>query len=184
MKSLQTLQKLANLGKILSKIVFVFCMVGVGLSIAGIASLALGIGTFKFGGISVGSIIKNEADVSIGTLYATMAMGVLLCSGEAVLAKFAEHYFRGELQDGTPFNFERARELQLLGILTICIPVGTNLVAVVVYEAISYIYGNVASLDLSNIGSISLGIMFIILSLVFKYGAECKNDFSKETPET
>lgn len=174
MKSLQIIQKLSNLGKVLSKIVFIFCMVGVGLSIAGIASLALDIGRFNFGGISVRNIIKNEAGVSIGTLYATMGMGVILCSGEAVLAKFAEHYFRGEIQDGTPFNFKRAKELQLLGILTICIPIGINLVAVVVYEIISYIYGNVASLDLSNIGSIYLGIMFIILSLVFKYGAECK----------
>lgn len=179
MKSLQTLQRLSNLGKILSKIVFVFCMVGAGLSIAGIVCLALDIGAFKADYISAGSIIKNNAGVSIGTLYATMVMSVILCSGEAVLAKFAEHYFRGEIQDGTPFNFERAKELQLLGILTICIPIGTNLVAAVVYEVISYIYGNVASLDLGNIGSISLGIMFIIMSLVFRYGAECKNDISK-----
>ncbi len=36
-----------------------------------------------------------------------------------MIAKFAEHYFKGELLDGTPFNMERAKELTRLGIITI-----------------------------------------------------------------
>ena len=42
-----------------------------------------------------------------------------ICAGEAVLAKFAEHYFKRELTDGTPFNLGGAKELMRLGILTI-----------------------------------------------------------------
>lgn len=36
-----------------------------------------------------------------------------------MIAKFAEHYFKGELLDGTPFNMEIVKELPRLGIITI-----------------------------------------------------------------
>ena len=58
-----------------------------------------------------------------------------------MIAKFAEHYFKGELLDGTPFNMERAKELTRLGIITIGVSIVTEVVAArwkrISYETIS-----------------------------------------------
>ena len=117
MKTLNIIQKLSKIGKVLSKIMFIFCIIGFCGCIVGIFSMALGAETLKFGGVTLESILNTEAEVTIGTVYAAMAAGMILCAGEAVLAKFAEHYFKRELADGTPFTFAGAKEMQRLGIL-------------------------------------------------------------------
>ena len=101
-----------------------------------------------------------------------MAVGLILCAGEAVLAKFAECYFKHELADGTPFNLSGAKELKRLGILTICIPVGTQIAAEIVYVVMNQIFQDAAPLRLDQSGSIGIGITFIIVSLICQYGAE------------
>lgn len=172
MKTLNTIQKLSKIGKVLSKIMFIFCIIGFCGCIVGILSMALGAPTLKIGGVTLESILNTEAEVTIGTVYAAMAAGMILCAGEAVLAKFAEHYFKRELADGTPFNLGGAKEMQRLGILTICVPIGTQIVAEIVYAVLEQTIHGVAPLELDNGGSVALGVMFLVVSLICKYGAE------------
>ena len=42
---------------------------------------------------------------------------LIVCAGQAVLAKFAETYFKNKLQAGTPFTFGGAKELLRLGVM-------------------------------------------------------------------
>ena len=77
-----------------------------------------------------------------------------------------------ELADGTPFSFAGAKEMQRLGILTICLPIGTKIVAEIVHAVMEQTMQGVAPLQLDNDGSVTLGIMFIVLSLICRYGAE------------
>jgi len=163
MKTLNIIQKLFRIGKVLSKIIFIFCVIGFCGCIVGILSMALGAPTLKIGGVTLENILNTKAEVTIGTVYAAMAAGMILCTGEAVLAKFAEHYFKRELADGTPFNLEGAKEMQRLGILTICIPIGA-----VMEQTIQ----NVAPLRLDSAGSVALGVMFIVMSLICRYVAD------------
>ena len=165
MKTLNIIQKLSKMGKVLSKIIFIFCIVGV-------FSMALWASTLKLGGVTLESILNTEVEVTIGTVYAALAVGMILCAGEAVLAKFAEHYFNHELADGTPFSITGAKEMQRLGILTICIPIGTQIVAEIVYAVMKQTLQGVAPLQLDNAGSVALGIMFIVMSLICHYGAD------------
>ena len=58
-----------------------------------------------------------------------MTAGLIVMAGEAVLSRFAAGYFAQALADGTPFRAESARSLLRLGILTICIPLGTQILA-------------------------------------------------------
>ena len=97
MNTLKTIQTLAKIGKVFSKIIFVCCIVGFCGCIVGIVSLAFGAETFKLGGVTIHSMIENEAGMSLPTLYASMAVGLLFCGAEAVLCKFAEAYFKHEL---------------------------------------------------------------------------------------
>ena len=118
MKSLQTIQKLFKIGKILSRIAFIFSVIGFCGCIAGLLSLSFGNGSLiKLGGVTLHQLISEEYGYRI-TLW------LVVCAGEAVLAKFAEVYFQNELQAETPFTLAGAKELLRLGILTITIPIG------------------------------------------------------------
>ncbi len=172
MNTLKTIQTLSKIGKILSKIMFIFCIVGFVGCIVGILGMALGAEMLKFGDVTLEGILKNEAEVTVGTVYAAMAAGMIFCVGEAVLAKFAEHYFKRELADGTPFTLAGAKEMMRLGILTICLPIGTQIVAEIIHAVMEHTMQGIAPLQLSNSGSVALGVMFMIMSLICRYGAE------------
>ena len=172
MSSLDKLQKFSKLGKILCSIVFVFCVIGIIGSVVGIAFLADGVDAIHIGGVTLKSIVQTNSGTSIDTANIYMVVAIILCSGEAVIAKFAEHYFKGELLDGTPFNMERSKELTRLGIITIGVSIVTEMVAAIVYEIMSFIFVNTDSLEIGNWGSVGIGITFIVVSLICRYGAE------------
>ena len=172
MKTLHTIQKLWKIGKILSTILFIFCIIGFCGSIAGILSMALGAPALKIGDITLKSILRVQAGVAADTVYAIMAAGMILCAGEAVLAKFAEHYFRRALADGTPFDLGGAKELLRLGILAICIPIGTQMLAEIVCAAMEQTLQSAAPFPFDSSASAAIGVMFIVMSLVCRYGAE------------
>lgn len=97
-------------------------------------------------------------------------------AGQAVLAKFAETYFKNKLQAGTPFTLGGAKELLRLGVLTLVIPTGCSVLGSIA-EGIAAGFWNAekeATLDLSfdNGASIVLGVMFLPGSLLCRYGAE------------
>ena len=167
-KNLDAIQVLAKIGKILSNIVQVCCIVGCCICLVGLIGMAVGVDIVKIGGAG----LQDMANVSIGSVYATMAVGFIMCAGEAVLAGFATGYFKRELVVGTPFSYDGAKELMRLGILTICIPLGTQIVAAITHAIIKVTMGNVGSMDLGNGASVALGVTFIIVSVIFRYGAE------------
>ena len=172
MNTLKTIQTLAKTGKILSKIIYVFCIVGFCGCIVGIVGLAIGAETFKLGGVTVHSMIENEAGMNMPALYASMAVGLLFCAAEAVLCKYAEAYFKHELADGNPFTLRGARELMRLGILTIAIPLGTGIVCSIGVAVADSIYPGIDKLSIGEFSSVGLGVMMIVLSLFCRYGAE------------
>ncbi len=172
MNTLKTIQTLAKIGKAFSKIIFVCCIVGFCGCIVGIVSLALGAETFKLGGVTIHSMIENEAGMSLPTLYASMAVGLLFCGAEAVLCKFAEAYFKHELADGDPFTLRGAKELLRLGILTIVIPLGTVIVCSIGVAIADNMVPGIDKLSIGEFSSVGLGVMMIVLSLFCRYGAE------------
>lgn len=175
MKSLDTIQKLSKIGRVLSKIAFVFSVVGICGCIAGLLSLCFGNGSLiKIGGVTLHALVSEEYGYNIKSICAVLSGWMAVCAGEAVLAKFAEHYFKRELADGTPFTFAGAKEMQRLGILTICLPIGTQIVAEIVHAVMEQTIQGVAPLQLNNDSSVTLGIMFIVLSLICRYGAELR----------
>ena len=172
MNTLKTIQTLAKIGKVFSKIIFVCCIVGFCGCIVGIVSLAIGAEAFKLGGVTVHSMIENEAGMNMPTLYASMAVGLIFCAAEAVLCKFAEIYFKNELADGNPFTLRGAKELLRLGILTIAIPLGTGIVCSIGVAIADTIYPGIDKLSIGEFSSVGLGVMLIVLSLFCRYGAE------------
>lgn len=174
MKStLSTIQVLFKLGKILSTIALICSVAAASLSLAGIICLAAGAEkVFKIGGVTIHGIIANKAGMTTDQMISALSVCLIVFAAEAVLAWFAKNYFKRELAAGTPFTLEGAKELTRLGILTIALPLGANIAAAIVNGVLASLLSNTWKLDPDNGGSVSLGIMFLVLALVFRYVAE------------
>ena len=183
MKALNTIQKLSKIGKVLSTIIFVFCIVGAVLSVVGILCLAFIPEGFKIGEVTIRGLIESKANISVGTCYTSAALALIFCIGEAVLSKIAARYFKNEVAAGTPFTEKGANELKRLGICTIVIPIATAIVAAIVYAVMKASFKDVADLQFADYASIGLGVMFIFMSLLCRYGAYIENKKADEKAE-
>lgn len=170
-KTLNTIQTLSGIGKVFSKIVSICCMVGFCGCVMGIFAMLVGKEAIKFGGITLHSILETEAGVSTGTIWATIVVGMILCVGEFFVSRMAYRYFTHELAAGTPFTEEGAGELLHLGISVIWIPMVTVVLAQIAQGVIAQFLENVEKLSLDGFDSVMLGVMFILMSLLCRYGA-------------
>lgn len=177
MKNLNTIQTLAKIGETLSKIAFICSLVGACICAVGMISLPLAGGEiFKIGGVSIYGLMKLEPGEGLKSALVFMLGWLIVCIGEAVLAKFAEIYFKNELKAGTPFTFDSAKELTRLGILTAALPIGCAVLAEILQGIIAgFMDVEIApssEICIDNEGSVVLGIMLIVMSVLCRYGAE------------
>lgn len=172
MKTLKTIQTLSKIGRILSKIVFIVCCVCFGFCLFGIPSLMLSAEILKIGDITVYNMIIKDANVSLSSMYNTLAVGAFSFACEAVVAKFAEVYFRRELKVGTPFTFEGSKELRRLGIISLSISVGYSAVVGIWQSIAVRLFSDVEKIGSFNFGVFGFGIAFLIVALLCRHGAE------------
>jgi len=188
MKTLNVIQKIMKVGKILSKIAFIFSVIGFGVCLLGVIAIACGSDSvIKIGGVTLHGIISDSGNYSPETIAAMLSSWLVFCAGEAVIAKFAEIYFANELKAQTPFTDSGARELMRLGIIAIAVSLGCSVIGSIVYEFVAI--GSETANDLSNNfllssdSDIAFGIMFIIMSLFCRYGAEVRENSSDKVTE-
>ncbi|MBR2279484.1 MAG: hypothetical protein IJ903_00955 [Ruminococcus sp.] len=184
MKTLNTLQTISKIAKLLSTIIFIFCVIGFVGCIVGIISLAYIPEGLKLGGTTIKGLVEPSPKTNLGNYYTIMAAGAVLCAGEAVLCKLAQRYFKHELEAGTPFTYEGAKELIRLGIFTICIPIATAIITGIVYGIMTSVFGVTPNLNLNNFVSIGLGVMLIIAGLLCRHGAEVSDKDAENTEQT
>lgn len=174
MKTLVTIQLLAKIGKVISKIIFIFCIVGFCGALLGITSMALSIETIRIGGVTLKSMVEDSSGMSTAALYAAMSVGIVMCAAEAVLCKFSEHYFKNELADGDPFTKRGAGELMRLGILATVLPLGTKIICSIGIAVARAAVPDIGELSMDGYSFVWLGIMLIVASLFCRYGADIK----------
>ncbi len=183
MKSLKTIQVLAKIGRIISKIIFILCIVGFCCIAAGIAAMVIGVGTVKIDGTTIHALIEEYAELNVPSIIAGMSCAAVYCAAGAVNSKFAEVYFKNELKDGTPFTHRGAKELLRLGILNIAIPaVAAALCAGGLFLA-NKLYPEIALKEFDGGAYLGVGIMMIVLSLFCRYGAELREGKSEGSSE-
>ena len=171
-KTLSTIQTLSKIGRVLSKIVFIFCLIGAIGCAAGILSIKLLPESFQLGSVTIQGLVDLSEEISADAACAALVTGLIMFTGEAVLAKIAERCFRREIEAGTPFSFEWSRQLKRPGICAICIPIASTVAAEIVNEILKQVLTDVSDLNLADTTSVGLGIMMIVASLLCKYGAE------------
>lgn len=172
MKARKILQTLAKIGKIFSKIVSICSLIGAIFCAVGLVMLPFGeAGVLKLGGVSIYGLIVNRTGVALESLYPVLAAVLLVCAGQVVTARFAWQYFRHELQAGTPFTPDGAKELLRLGIVTACVPLGAQIASQIVSSILAQLVGIEETYPLESGSSVGLGIALIVMSLLCQYGA-------------
>ncbi len=167
MKSLNIVQTIAKVLKIICMIAFVFSIVGAAFSLLG-ALLLIALPNL----VDVAEMeeimqsVVSDVPFSFADLGISMMAAVIIIIGGCVVLGFTYKYFKNELIDGTPFTHRGARELRILGILHMAIPVGTGIIATIVTAFASL--SDISSTDTD----ISLGLALLLLSFVFDYGAD------------
>lgn len=171
--TLKTIQVISKIAKIISKIGFIFCIVGASMCFCGIFAAAIGTDNIiSIGNVTIKGIFENNSEISMNSIYAGMVVSCIMCIIGAILCKFSELYFKHELDDGTPFTIKGAMEIRRLGILNIALSLGGVILTSIIHEIMSHFMSDIEALNLDVGSSVDIGIMFIIMSLIFKYGAE------------
>lgn len=171
-KSLKTVQTLAKVGKIIAKILSIFCIIGaVGASVGFVALLGVQALT-PDNSSGFGGIFRSVLDLSLDYAILGCIFAVISCVGEFILCRYAVKYFDNELAAGTPFTHEGAKEILRLGILAIAIPMAISIAEGIVFGIFLLFSANISDVDMGGSTSIGTGIMLIVASFVFKYGAD------------
>lgn len=175
MKTLQTIQKTFRVFRILTKIAFIFSIVGAAVCAVGalcsVAGLTGGSGLTVFG-----QPVMSYGSSSVNYVLAALLSDMVILIGDAVLLGFTGRYLILEQAEGTPFTENGSNTLRRLGIRYIYIPIVTAVVASVIIVAFDAEPGR----DLSNLPELTTGIALIITSLIFRYGAELEQKNNTE----
>ena len=171
-KSLNIVQKICKVCKILAEIAFVMLVVSAVLMLA--CGIFIGAGKLDAllasGGLVLDDMLQQPGITQERMVTAFICLTIMLVA-EAVVAKFINVYFKHELKAGTPFTFEGAKEMLRLGIITIAVPAAASVI-VAIYFAV--MMSGDLTFDFSIEISVSLGIVFLALSPLLKHGAELR----------
>ena len=175
-KTLTNILTVFKVVRIIAKVVFILCIIGTAGSLLGFLCLPL-----------VGSLVPEEIlleeGVNLASAYPACIVGAVTCAGEAVFAFLAEKYFRSVLDAQTPFTEAGAKECLRLGIASLIITIATSIVAGIASAIVLLIQSGGASMDVDTTFSLSTGLFFLFLSLIFKHGAELHAAAQKDTQE-
>ena len=163
-KTLSTILTVFKVLRILAKIVFVLCIIGaVGCTVGFLATV----------------LLDNAAFLQIDSFSSGLScfVGIISCAGGAAFSFLSEKYFTGVINAQTPFTLEGSRECCRLGVASIVISAAVSVICAIA-EGVVLLLSNLDNLQLEVEGSISIstGLFFIFLSLIFKYGAQLQKE--------
>ncbi len=168
-KTLSNILTVFKVARIIAKVVYICSIVGGAICLVGLTPLSL------FDGVPFAPLLSEEG-LDIPSAYVACGVGAVTCAGEAVFAFMAERYFKNVLKASTPFTLDGSKECFRLGIASLIIAAATSVASGIVYSIAQLLASTaVAEPELSMISSISTGLFFLFLSLVFKHGAEMQN---------
>ena len=181
-KNLSIIQKVFKVLRIISKVVFILCIVGAVGSAIGLAGVALSSALLPLAELS--EFAELEAEMSIPFAYITCIVSCIACIGEAIMAFYAERYFKHELEAGTPFTYEGANEVFKLGIISIIVPIATSIAAGILFGVFYIFFPEISEPDMDMSFSLTSGLACLFASVIFKHGAELAEEkYNTESTE-
>lgn len=176
MTTLEKVQKAFHAFGIIAKIAMIFCIIGAAVSAIGALCLAAelpGSHAITLLGKPVNLVFFSfDGDTS----FALMLSYTVMLTAEAVLMGLTCSYLKKEQTDGTPFTVSGADTVRKLGIRFMVIPIITMIIVSVIAEAFDA--GEIS--EVGNMPSVFTGIVLIVVSVIFRYGAELEEEAHKK----
>lgn len=168
-KTLSTILTIFKVVKIVSEVVFILCIVGAAGCLIALVALPFASAPALF----------IEGEQAIAALsYPACLIGLISCAGGAIFAFLAKRYFGRVLSVGDPFTLDSAKEIFRLGIASIIISAAQAVSAEIILGIFLLISPGAEAYDVDFSISLTTGLFFLFLSLLFKYGAELKSTAS------
>ncbi|MBO5939323.1 MAG: hypothetical protein J6Q82_07510 [Clostridia bacterium] len=176
-KTLSNILTIFKVARIVAKVVFILCIIGAAGCLLGLLALPM-VGSF------LSSELLIEEGLTLSSAYLGCIVGLISCIGEMILAFLAERYFKNVLNAGTPFTFDGAKECFRFGIASIIVSIAVSIASGIVAAAILVFTSSMlAEPEFGTSISLSMGLFFLFLSLIFKHGAELKKTTEETTQE-
>lgn len=167
MKSLEVIQKIVKVLRILAKIAYIFCIIG---------AVASAIGTASLFAIDENSEIWKKAleaiqpdTIDLAAVRCTCLTGVFVCAAGAVLSWFSKRLFEDDLAAGTPFDRNICKDVLKVGIIYLAVSVVSGIIIAIIYACFNL------DADGSGFSGFTTGIVYIICWLLCRYGADVKD---------
>ncbi|MCQ4022382.1 MULTISPECIES: hypothetical protein [unclassified Ruminococcus] len=181
MKSLQTIQKTCRVFQILTKVAMILSFVWAGLMALVVVCAMVWKGGITIFGMDRELLYTLTETGGLNELAAKLLPSIVFALTDGTLLAFAYRYLKAEQADGTPFTRTGAVKIRQLGISTIVMPIVATIVSAVIYgcfqavdTANSAIYAAVDYGD--DLPTFLVGIVLILVSLIFNYGAELEEN--------
>lgn len=164
MKSLDRVQTIAKVLKILSKIVFIFSIVILSL-------LSVFLIVFCFVGNNV-EFINFFAQMGIpyefNTVLCSLICLILQFIGSIIIYSKVVRLYKLELELGNPFDKPLIKEVRKVGVWRIVLPIVVSIIIAIV----SACFG--ISFNVSSLSGVTIGIVYLLVSCILEYGSELK----------
>lgn len=180
-KTLKIIQTLAKVAKVICQVVFILSLIGGISSLVSLIALGIVHG-LNFDEKLLKFFVEVDEKMNMPTLYFTGIVGVLGCASSCVTAKFTQKYLEKELETGTPFTLDGSKQLLKTGIIVLVVPAITSALVGIVYGIFYFFLPTTQEAGVSV--DIGLGVAMIILSVVFKYGAQAFAETEKSSTPT
>lgn len=169
MKNLNVVQKTVEVFKTLTLIGVVVNLIWAVLSLIGTGVWCGQVEIRDLLGVNITEELIQEMDMGgyHVTLVALLSDFVFAIT-DAILFLFAHLYLKAELVDGTPFTERGAKKVRNFGVKMIVLPLVAVIITAVIYE----IFGVAQPENIDNGTALVFGVCLILLSLIFRYGAE------------
>ena len=170
--SLHWIQTFAKVGKIVCKVLFILCIVGAVGSLIGLISVAV-LGAASI--LDLGFLSEERGENFFWLSIVECLQAIITCVGMAILTRMGEGYCEHELEAGTPFTEEGAHELHHFGIVTIIVSITCSLASSLALGFVFLLSGTwFDTSDLSSVSSVGMGLLWLLLALIFRHGAELR----------
>ncbi len=162
-KTLSTILTIFKVAKIVAKVIFILCIIGGAGCLLSLVMLPLAGGIMQ---------MLGEGEKILPSTYFAAVVGAIACAGEAVCAYFAEKYFGHVLEAGTPFTLDGSKECFNFGLVSIITSLAVSVASGIALGICLLFSPEAYGFDAEMSVSLTTGLLFLFISLIFKYGAE------------
>lgn len=173
-KSHRVIQVTCKVVWILSRILFVCCIVGMVFALIGIIMLTCGFSDIVINNITIKGIIENKSGIALPVMVTATICAMIGMGAELVVARAGVRCFSNELEDETPFTDRFAKQIKQLGIMQLIVSIGSAILFQGSIAIVCMLTNSTNTMDFGDgIGVIS-GVFFIFIGVLCKYGTEIK----------